>query len=188
MSAEGAEDAPTVDASQAPDTGRVGRANDVPAGEYLLALVWLAIREGERGPYLRYRLEVLRGPHAGDGFFGSLGCDVRKQGTRLRWAAWARACGVPGAFAPNDEGRVRALFLGKPFRAVVTKEWRTGRDERYAVNEIQRYLFRAQPGDSEAWQRWHAEWQQREAEREAERGQRRHHDDNDPGYVDDIPF
>jgi len=116
----------------------------LPAGEYLLAMTWFVERQSPRtkGFYWRMRYEVILPEYdPARSFFATMPQQLNSAGARIRWHQWARAADIDQRFRPEREAHVRRLFLGKPFRAAVTREQKGFPGRQYLANDIGRYLI-----------------------------------------------
>lgn len=160
------------------------QASNVPAGSYLLALVWFRRKRNKEGTadYLSCKYEVLAGPLKGSAFFSAISVDVSKAGTVTRWQIWMRVLELEEEFEIGDSAEgtdgegdreISRLFQGKPFGAEVDRKTENG----YVNNGIARYLFASRwlQGWDEAAEQWN--------ERQSARGNPEDADDPDPDYV-----
>ncbi len=130
-------------------------------GEYLLALVWFARRVGRTSgsPYLRCKFVVCAGSQKGKAFFTPWSLDLSKRGAAKRWELWMEQVGCEEEVDLQDDGAVRAVFLGKPFRAEVKVSTRNGYDN----TDIDRLIYpRLYKGiDHSDIVEWNDEWASR---------------------------
>lgn len=158
-------------------------------GQYLLALVWFGRKTSNNtgNRYLSCKFEVVGGRAKGQSFFSVMGLDLSKSGTVSRWQSYADACGVEGAFelgeydeGTEDEGdqNIRALFLGVPFGAEVTKDYSGG----YTNNGLGRYVF------PRNWRPEWAEWANEYRQAREARSTRRPEDDAGEPPSDAQPY
>lgn len=131
----------------------------IPAGEYMLALVWFKRRTSARGnPYLRCRFVVCGGPKKGEGFFCPWSLDTSKPGCRKRWELWMEGVGCSEQIDLDDDGVIARVFRGKPFKAEVKREQRG----EYESNDIDRLIYTRHytARDQREMAEWTAEWNQ----------------------------
>lgn len=111
----------------------------VPPNDYLLAMVGFSIRTGRQSgkPYLRCRYRVIDGEHSGSEFYSSLGIDVGNRNCANRLGVYCRCIGQEEEFDLEDKGDLMRVFLGKPFKAKVSRS----EDGQYTNNDVKRYIL-----------------------------------------------
>ena len=125
----------------------------LPAGEYLLAMVWFRRQTGRSGNvYLRCRFVVAAGPLQGRGFFCAWSLDASKPGCRKRWELWMEQVGCDVEVDLDDDADIAKHFKGRAFKAVVKLTQRG----MYQNNDIDRLVYPrlysdADRHDVEAW-------------------------------------
>lgn len=102
-----------------------GGASTVPAGRYVLGIVWFKRKTSSKGSdYLSVKYEIADGPLKGKTFFSMLGLDIDKPGAQVRWSLLCESCGITEAFelgsrqdgtADAGDQAIKERFLGKAF-------------------------------------------------------------------------
>jgi len=126
-----------------------GGSSTVPAGDYMLALVWFKRQVGKDSgqDYLRCKWQVIGGRAKGKSFFANISCNLSKEGTVVRWQILMECCGVTEQFElgstreGNDregDDNITRLFMHKPIKARVKVETNGG----YTNNDLQMLHFR----------------------------------------------
>lgn len=114
-----------------------GGGGGIPAGEYILAIVWFERRTAKSGgSYLRAKYQVCVGAKAGQTFFSNLSIDTSKEGSAGRLAVFCACVGQQEAFSLTDDKVLRRVFVGKPFKARVSVKV----EGQYTNNDIERYV------------------------------------------------
>lgn len=161
------------------------QSGTVPAGEYLIAPVYIDHRTSKTGnPYVRVRWEVIAGDRAGETFFAN----VMLFGGRL--AIWCKAIGHLKPFDTSDKRAVGAIFAFKPIKARV----RVVENNGYTNNEIERIELDVSDRERRAMEGWVLDLEERRA-MTSSRGGGSGSGSVDPGFDDapppgddDIPF
>jgi hypothetical protein len=120
---------------------------EVPSGEYLLALVWFDRKiSREKGTeYFRTKYQVCSGELRGAAFFSMLGVDGTKYGTARQWQEFAQSVGVKVAFELGSmaegntaaaDAEIKRLFTNIPFLATVVRK----SSGQYTNSSIKRFL------------------------------------------------
>lgn len=145
----------------------------LPAGEYLLALVWFGRRTTERGEYLRCRFGVCAGPRKGAGFFCPVSLNTGNAVVERIWALWMEQVGCTQEVDLADDSAIARHFKGRVFKAVLTAKQLGDRQ----VNDIKMRVYpsRYTAEDRRLIAEWEQEWTGREW---------RHTDPTDPGPQD----
>lgn len=149
-----------------------GDYSALPAGRYVLAMVWLKRSVGKNtgNDYLRTKMEVCGGPAKGKGGFFNLSCDLTREGTVKRWEILMDCCGVDEEFEMGStregteregDADIKRLFFGKPFVAEVKRE----RNNDFESNDIEKFIFPKYwtPEEQEIADEWQAAYEERGA-------------------------
>lgn len=134
---------PKLDPSAAAPKGEI---TIVPAGRYVLALVWFKRKiSGSGNDYLSAKYEIVAGPLKGKAFFTSVGLDIGKRGNQIRWSIWCEAVGVVESFelgsiaegnANEGDEEIRQRFVDQAFVGEVEVE----KNGQYTNNTISKIL------------------------------------------------
>lgn len=174
----------------------------VPAGDYVIVLVWFKRAVAKSGrDYLRAKFEICSGPLSGRAFYVNLGLAIDTTGGAARWQILMEVCGVEeeielGATEEGTEAEgdatIERFFRYKPFKARISCKKRGG----YTNNDLEmvHYLRTYTEADREAIK----EWLRKQLEGGGDYGAA---EDDDPDYTptpkggddspiddDDIPF
>lgn len=146
--------------------GSGSKAEIIPPGNYVIALVWFKRKQTERGSdYLSCLFEICGGQLMGKSFFSNMSLDLSKSGTVARWQVLMGVLGVGetiemGASAEGTEqegdANIRRLFKGRPFAVEVDVD----RQGQYTNNGIKSVLFRSKW--QKPWAEIAAEWTARQ--------------------------
>ena len=131
-----------------PGSSGGGDTTVIPGGEYLLALVSFSRKQSKSSDseYLRCKFEVCAGAHKGARFWSTMFLSLDKPGTVMRWNILMESCGVQEEFEVGSiregnqaegDANIRSLFVGKPFKAQVTRE----RSGEYENNDLEKLIF-----------------------------------------------
>lgn len=129
----------------------------LPAGEYLLALVWFKYENSKAGNrYLRCRFVACSGPMKGEGFFCAWSLNTSKVGCLRRWELWMESVGCDHEVDLDNAQALSEAFKGKAFKAQV----RRTQNGDYENNDIDRMVYLRQwtPEDIEEAKAWNADW------------------------------
>ena len=119
--------------------GGDGGLREVPPNDYLLAMVGFAVRTGRKPPHRNYmnaRFRVIHGECSGAEFYCSVGIDVGNQNIANRLGVYCRCIGHDEEFDPSDKADLMRVFLGKPFKAKVSRR----ENGKYVNNDLERYI------------------------------------------------
>ena len=133
---------------------------DIPPGEYLLALVWFARKESQKGNhYLRCRFVVCSGPKEGAGFFTPWSLDTSKPGSQRRWEVWMEQVGCDKELDLDDDKAIARAFKGKAFVAEVQTQQRG----EYRNTDIGRLVYKRNYSERQrqAIEDWNTKWNTR---------------------------
>ena len=111
----------------------------VPPNDYLLAMVGLYRKTGQRPPhrpYLNCRYRVIHGEQEGAEFYSSLGIDTSNHNIANRLGVYCRCIGQGDEFDLDNKGDLMRVFLGKPFKAKVSRREKG----QYVNNDVERYI------------------------------------------------
>jgi len=120
--------------------GEGDRPREVPPNDYLLSMVGFSLRTGRKPPHIPYlnaRYRVIHGEHSGSEFYSSLGIDVANSNIAKRLGVYCRCIGQEDEFDLDDKGDLMRVFLGKPFKAKVSRKEKG----QYINNDIERYIL-----------------------------------------------
>lgn len=111
---------------------------DVPPNDYLLAMVGFSVRTGRKSgkPYLNARYRVIHGEQEGAEFYSSLGIDTTNHNIANRLGVFCRCIGQEDEFDLEDKGDLMRVFIGKPFKAKVSRK----EQNQYINNDVERYI------------------------------------------------
>lgn len=113
---------------------------DVPPNDYLLAMVGFSVKTGKKPPhrdYMNARFRVIHGEYDGAEFYCSVGIDVSNQNIANRLGVYCRCVGHDEEFDPADKGDLSRVFIGKPFKAKVSRR----ENGQYINNDVNRYIL-----------------------------------------------
>lgn len=111
----------------------------VPPNDYLLAMVGFSIRTGKKSPhrnYLNCRYRIIHGDMDGAEFYSSLGIDTSNHNIASRLGVYCRCIGQDEEFDLDDKGDLMRVFLGKPFKAKISRREKG----QYVNNDVERYI------------------------------------------------
>jgi hypothetical protein len=185
------------DPSKGRNGGTEGSAAELlPAGEYLVAIVWLQLRTARSGAsFARVKVQVCNGPMAGKCFFTALSLDLSKNGSRARLEMLCRSAGITEPFDVDSEKQVARAVKNRPFKARIEQrdevDRRDGTTRR--VNEIARYVVKLTPDEQRAAANWVLDREEAALSGVTTRDDDDKYDDDDEYAVsasqdDDIPF
>lgn len=130
----------------------------LPAGDFLLAMVSYERRTSKAGgPMVRARYKVIAGPLKGQSFFASNSISMSSDGAKRRLASYCTAVGQEDPFDPAKDSEFDEAFLGRPFKATITKEI----NGQYVNNDIKKFHPELGPREQELCDQWWAEWSEK---------------------------
>lgn len=126
--------------------------NNLPPGEYLIALRWFERKRAQSGQsdYLRCRYEVIAGPAKGASFFANLSLNVEKAGAANRLFYFCKSAGVKGKIPLSDDAQLASFIMNRPFKAVISRK----QNGRYVNNDIKRYEQDVDEAERKVMDQW----------------------------------
>ncbi len=134
-----------------------GDRGPLETGDYILAMTWFERRFGKQSgnAYLQCCYKVVMGPAKGRTFFSSLGIDTDNSNIAGRLGVYCKCIGRDEPFDLEDDGEIKKVFVGKPFKGKVSKRTRG----QYTDNDISRYITTVTDEESAAMRMFAKDWE-----------------------------
>jgi hypothetical protein len=113
-------------------------SDGVAPGDYILAMTNFIRKTAAKtgNAYLRARFVVCAGVAKGKSFYAAVSLNYTSPGIAARLSMYCEQVGMLEAFDPDDDRELRAVFVGRPFFARVSRKV----DGQYVNNDIERFL------------------------------------------------